>query len=56
MRYMEQHFGSVGGMFWFYAVVCIAALLFAWRFVPETKGRTIEEIGRSWHGPASAAV
>ena len=56
MRYMEQHFGTVAGMFWIYAAVCVMALLFVWRFVPETKGRTIEEIGRSWHSSGSAAV
>jgi SP family arabinose:H+ symporter-like MFS transporter len=53
MRAVEQRFGSVGGVFWFYALVCIAALLFIWRMVPETKGRTLEEIGRSWHSLTS---
>lgn len=56
MRYMEQRFGSVAGMFWVYAMVCVAALLFAARFVPETKGRGLEEIGRSWQARASAAL
>jgi len=56
MRYMEQHFGSVAGMFWVYSVACVLALLFGWRFVPETKGRSLEEIGRSWHSQTSATV
>ncbi len=49
MRAMELHYGSVAGMFWVYAGICVLALLFGWRYVPETKGRTLEEIGRSWH-------
>lgn len=30
--------------FVFYAVVCILALLFVYKYVPETKGRTLEQI------------
>ena len=36
------------GTFLMYAVVSIAACLFVWRFVPETKGRTLEEIDSGW--------
>ena len=36
------------GTFLLYAAVSIAALLFVWRVVPETKGRTLEEIDRYW--------
>ena len=34
--------------FWLYAVVSIAALVFSYRAVPETKGRTLEEINEQW--------
>jgi len=34
--------------FWLYAVICAAGFLFVFRRVPETKGRTLEEIERSW--------
>lgn len=49
MTYAEHRWGSMAGMFWMYAGICVLALLFGWRFVPETKGKSIEEIGRSWH-------
>jgi sugar porter (SP) family MFS transporter len=39
------------GTFLMYAVVSIAACLFVWRFVPETKGRTLEEIDSGWRAP-----
>ena len=32
------------GAFWFYATVCIAALVFCYLYVPETKGHTLEDI------------
>jgi MFS transporter, SP family, arabinose:H+ symporter len=37
--------------FWFYAAVSAASFLFVARMVPETKGRTLEEIERMW-GPS----
>jgi len=36
--------------FWTYAVMCAACLLFVLLFVPETKGKTLEEIERSFLG------
>jgi MFS family permease len=34
--------------FYIYAVFCVALLLVVWFLVPETKGRSLEEIERSW--------
>jgi MFS family permease len=34
--------------FWLYGVACIAAYMFCSRFIPETKGRTLEEIEAGW--------
>ena len=31
-----------------YGVMCIVAAIFVWRLVPETKGKTLEEMSRLW--------
>ncbi len=36
------------GAFSVFAAFCAVAVVFLWRFAPETKGRTLEEISRSW--------
>lgn len=44
----EKLIGSVGGAFWLFTLVCILSCLFGWKLLPETKGRTLEEIAASW--------
>ena len=41
---------SMGYMFTYslYGVVCILAAVFVWRLVPETKGKTLEDMSRLW--------
>jgi SP family xylose:H+ symportor-like MFS transporter len=34
--------------FWVYAVLCGVEFVFVWYLIPETKGRTLEEIEASW--------
>ena len=34
--------------FWLYAVFCLATVVVEWSSQPETKGKTLEEIERSW--------
>ncbi|NOX54801.1 MAG: sugar porter family MFS transporter, partial [Planctomycetes bacterium] len=34
--------------FWLYAAFCVVSVVFVWRFVPETKGKTLEAIERLW--------
>lgn len=36
------------GTFWLYGLVGVGAWMFAYRFVPETKGRSLEEIESHW--------
>lgn len=35
--------------FWIFMATSIVAFLFVWKMVPETKGKTLEEIERTWH-------
>jgi SP family xylose:H+ symportor-like MFS transporter len=34
--------------FWLYGIFCVVLLIFVWRLVPETKGKTLEEIEKRW--------
>jgi SP family xylose:H+ symportor-like MFS transporter len=34
--------------FWLYGIFCVVLVIFVWRFVPETKGKTLEEIEKHW--------
>jgi len=29
-------------------VICVIAALFVWRLVPETKGKTLEDMSKLW--------
>ncbi len=42
---------SIGGAytFWIFMVNAIVLLVFTYKMIPETKGKTLEEIERSWH-------
>jgi MFS transporter, SP family, xylose:H+ symportor len=37
-----------GFAYWIYAIMGILSALFIWKLVPETKGKTLEEIERIW--------
>jgi sugar porter (SP) family MFS transporter len=36
------------GAFWIFGCICVAAFVFCYAFVPETKGRTLEAIEQHW--------
>jgi len=37
-----------GFSYWIYGIMGILAALFVWKLVPETKGKTLEEIEKIW--------
>jgi hypothetical protein len=41
--------------FWLYGLLTILALIFAYKLVPETKGRTLEAIEAFWRGSRERA-
>lgn len=41
--------------FFLYAAFCLLEALFVWKWIPETRNRTLEEIARSWAGKKGAA-
>jgi MFS family permease len=34
--------------FWLYGLFCLVSVVLVWRVVPETKGKSLEEIERYW--------
>lgn len=39
---------SGGLTYWFYGLMSILSFIFVWKMIPETKGKTLEEIERIW--------
>ena len=40
---------GVGNTFLIYMIMAFAAFVFVWKMIPETKGKTLEEIEKTWH-------
>ena len=49
---------SIGSAFtfWIYMIMSVIAFLFVWNFIPETKGKTLEEIEQLWVIPVLKKV
>ncbi len=45
--YLTEHFNH-GMAYWIYGLMGILAALFIWKMIPETKGKTLEEMERYW--------
>lgn len=43
-----NHVFHHGFAYWIYSIMGIVAALFVWKYVPETKGRSLEEIEQYW--------
>lgn len=39
---------SIGGTYCIYALMSLSSAVFVWRWVPETKGKTLEEMSKLW--------
>jgi sugar porter (SP) family MFS transporter len=48
LDYFKNAFGNPGGTFLIFAGICVSCSIFVWRLLPETKDKTLEEIGRHW--------
>jgi SP family arabinose:H+ symporter-like MFS transporter len=44
----QRSLGSIAGVFWVFTIVCIFSTVFGFKMLPETRGRTLEDIGRSF--------
>jgi MFS family permease len=54
--FFPMAFSQIGkaATFGFLAAMCLAQAIFAWLFLPETKGKSLEEIERFWSAKAKA--
>jgi SP family xylose:H+ symportor-like MFS transporter len=43
---------SGGLSYGFYGLMSVLLAVFVWKFVPETKGKTLEEMGTVWNKSA----
>jgi len=44
----EKIFGTEFGIFLIYAFVCLVTAVFVWLVLPETKGKSLEQISALW--------
>jgi len=48
LDWFRNHYGNPGGTFLIFMTICLAGMAFIWLALPETKDKTLEDIGRSW--------
>jgi sugar porter (SP) family MFS transporter len=47
-QWFNRNFNSMAGMYWIFLVISLFAILFCWKFIPETKGLSLEQISEFW--------
>ena len=47
-HWFDTRFNNSEGIYWIFAGICISGAAFAWKFVPETKGLSLEKISDFW--------
>ncbi len=47
-HWFTTHFDNSSGVYWMFATICLACALFSWKYVPETKGLSLENISEFW--------
>ena len=48
LDFFKRTYGSPGATFLIFSTVCALCSAFVWRFLPETKDKSLEEIGTYW--------
>jgi SP family arabinose:H+ symporter-like MFS transporter len=47
-EYSENHYGNVGPAFLVFAFISVLSVIFGLTLLPETKGKSLEDMGKSW--------
>jgi SP family galactose:H+ symporter-like MFS transporter len=41
---------GIASTFWFYTLVCVVGLIWGYYYIPETRGKSLEDIEKHWRG------
>src|SRR5260221_12863448 len=44
MAFSQRTLGSIAGIFWLFSAICVLSTLYGVKMLPETGGRTLEDI------------
>jgi len=47
-NWFHTRFGNSAGVYLIFFIICISAVIFSWKMVPETKGLSLEKISEFW--------
>lgn len=46
--YFQSFLGHEGGAFWFFALIGVLGIIWGYKYIPETKGKSLEDIEEHW--------